>query len=248
MTKQTFICAFGFVLAGMGQAQTLISRNSTQNYTYVYGAGGDSHSDSFLDIDTNLVASDGMSHNFFGATSGSLPGIGPYTAEAGIDLAHSYTVAGPLTGFESISAMSNTSVHVAETNAVAQMLSGSPGNGLVFEFTLASPVDYHFSGFVLSSPSEVGAGNYVALQRFDSIVWQQVHNSLFLPGQEGSFDYTGTLTPGLYRLTSANSINGFGTEDLSSEYAYNFQAVPEPLTMLVLVPGLAYLTRKRKKS
>ncbi|HLO96949.1 MAG TPA: hypothetical protein VK171_00025 [Fimbriimonas sp.] len=248
MTKVTFICALGFVLAGFSQAQMLTSRTSTQTYTYVYGAGGDSHTDNFSEVDTTLVNSDGMFNDFNGSTSGVLPGGTPYSTEVWVDLAQAYSITGPLSSFESIIVESNSSAQAANFNGTSQMMTTNPGNGLIFEFTVSSPLDYRFSGGITSSPSEVGAGNFIALQRWDGIVWQQVHNSLFLPGQQGSFDYNGTLSSGQYRLTSANALVAFDNEAVTSVYSYEFQAVPEPLTMLALAPGLAYLARKRKKS
>jgi hypothetical protein len=248
MNKLTSICVLGLSLASFSQAQNLTARTSTQNYNYIYGAGGNVHTDTFSEIRNNVVDSDGMNNAFADSASGPLPGGFTYSAGVGVQLDQAYSIYGPLSNFTKVIVESGASAHADTVNGTAQLLSANPGNGLVLNFELANPTDYHFNGFIESSPTEVGIGNYIALQRFDGFVWQNTHNTIFLPGQQGSFDYSGTLSAGQYRLTSANSVTVFGNEDVFSSYSYNFEAVPEPVTMFAIAPALMFLARKRKKS
>jgi|GEM_PF-4781204 len=247
MKKITLTCVMALVAVVSAQAQNLTARSSTQNYTYVFGAGGNVNNDTYLEEDFVLEASDGMSHSYSDSTSGTLPGGVQYTAGVGIQMSQAYSVIGSLTNFSQIIAESSSSAYTETVNGSAQVLSANPGNGLVLNFDLANQVDYRFRGSILSSPSEVGIGNLVALQRYDGITWQQVHTTIFLPGQQGSFDYTGTLNSGQYRLLSSNAVTISGNNAVSSDYSYNFEVVPEPVTMFALAPALMFLARKRKK-
>lgn len=248
MNRFTSICVLGLSLVSFSQAQNLTGRTSTQNYNYVFGAGGNVHTDTFSEVRTDLVDSDGMNNAFADSASGTLPGGVQFTAGVGVALDQAYSIYGPLNNFNQVIMESGASAHADTVNGTAQLLSANPGNGLVLNFDLAGPTNYRFNGFIESSPTEVGIGNYIALQRFDGIVWQNTHNTIFLPGQQGSFDYSGTLSAGQYRLTSANSVTAFGNEDVFSTSYYNFQVVPEPLTMFVIAPALMLFARKRKKS
>ena len=211
-------------LAGSARAQTLVSRESTLNYNYVYGAGGDSHTGNNTVPDTTLLASDTEQTGDSGATSGTLPGDPPrpYSAGVSCDLEHEYAVAGPLTSFRSITATGSTLVTAASSGfGTAQMIAANPGNSLTLYFNLSAPIYYSLNGVI--TLDEAGFASGVALQRFDGIVWAQVFNSIFLPGGQGAFSSSGTLNPGQYRISSSIALDAFGNENKTGTYNYTLR-------------------------
>jgi len=244
-TRALTIVALSVIASASAEAQSLTSRKSGVSYTYVYGAGGDSHSDSVSIPDNLPVASDNESIEYKGSTSGVLPNGQPYFAGVDGIAQHEFSITGPLNGFSSISASGSTSVSTVATGAgVAQLIMSNPGNELVLEFNIAAPTDYQLSGSIdLPGPS---AFSLVALQYFDGIVWQNSpFNSIFLPGGEGSFDKSGTLGPGLYRVYSVLSLDAFGNETFTASYNYRL-TVPTPAGALPMIFGLAGLSRRKR--
>jgi hypothetical protein len=168
----------------------------------------------------------------------------PYSAGVLVDLDHEYAISGSLSQFFSIAASGASHVVAASTGrGTALMNSSSPGNGLILEFTISDPTPFHLTG-AISHPNPM-AFSLVALQEWDGIVWQ---NGIFtsyihLPGGTGSFDVSGRLSPGLYRMNSALALNAFGNEDYSASYGYQL-SVPEPASSGLLWLG-ALLVRRR---
>lgn len=211
-------------LAHSARAQSLISRESTLNYNYVYGAGGDSHTANITIPDNTLLASDSEQTGDSGATSGTLPGDPPrpYSAGVSCDLEHEYAVAGPLNNFRSITATGYSNAVTSSSGfGTAQMIATNPGNSLTLYFDLSTPVYYSLSGSI--ALDEAGFSSGVALQRFDGIVWAQVFNSIFLPGGQGAFSSSGTLSPGQYRIGSSLAVDAFGNENKTGTYNYTFR-------------------------
>lgn len=247
MEFKTTLAVGMIAVASLAQAQNITSRKGEMSYTYVYGAGGDSHSDSYSNVKTAILGSDFDDAFFTGSTSGVLPGGTPYAAGVGTNQHYEYAVTGPTSSFSSISASGSTTVTTTTSGAgTAQMLSSNPGNEQVIEFTLDSSVDYTLSGMIETSLTNAGTANYVDLRRFDGITWQIVYTSIFLPNQQGTIASAGTLTAGQYRLGSGIALNAFGNQNESGSYNYQFDVVPEPATCLLAIPALALLRKKRK--
>ena len=182
-------------------AQTLTSRASTVNYSYVYGAGADSHSDNAQIEDATLLAGDAETAHHAGFTSGVLPNGTPYSAGVTVQLDHSYTITGPLTAFTSIHAEGVSDVSSATSGGgVATMQSSNPGNRLLFHFETTTPMHYRLSGEVALPAASFFS--YVTLQRFDGFTWAYVVTTAFSPNAVTPFDFSATLQPGQYRLDS----------------------------------------------
>jgi hypothetical protein len=240
------VCLCGIAaVTGTAYGQSLTARSSTLNYNYVYGAGGDTHVGGDLVPDTTLLLSDIEGTGFSGSTSGVLPGAQPYSAGVFTRLDQEYGVSGSVALFQSINASASTHVSAGASGlGSAVMYASNPGNELVLNFTVASPVDYHLSGVItLPAPS---AFSFVALQFFDGIVWQNgIFNSIFLPGGQGAFDVSGILAPGQYRINSAIALNAGAGNDWTGSYQYQL-VVPEPASLGILALGALALRRRRR--
>jgi hypothetical protein len=233
------------VSAAAAHAQTLTSRLSTLNYNYVFGAGADTHTDTITITDPALQLSDTKSTSFSDATSGVLPGGQPYSAGVLTSLQHEYGVAGLLSQFQAITASASSRASAATSGlGSALLVASNPGNEIIFDFTVAQPVDYHLTGSITLPAAS--AFSFVALQRFDGIVWQNSpFNSIFLPNGQGGFDVSGTLQPGSYRVRSALALNAHPGDDFTASYNYQL-TVPEPGVMALLGLGVTSLVRRNR--
>lgn len=222
------VCGIFAVVGNSASGQSLNSRLSQLTYTYVYGAGGDTHVGNDLIEDNLLVESDNEHTDFSGSTAGVLPGDPerPYTAGVSIDLDHEYTIVGPYSSFRSIIASGTTDLTSSVSGfGSATTNSSSPGNHLIFYFTVDHPVEYDLSGAVAST--EPSFATAVALQRFDGFAWQYVFYSAFLPGSQGVFDASGVLSPGEYRILGSIGQNTFASESHSASYNYTLTLTTE---------------------
>lgn len=237
------VCVCGLATASAG-AQELVGRDSGVSYSYVYGAGGDTNVDNLTTTDLSLLASDNEVTGFIGSTSGFLPGNQPYSGGVDGRAEHEYAITGPLSGFSSITASGQTDVSSFATGlGSALMHSSNPGNQLILYFDLAAPTDYSLTGSI-ELPG-ASAFSLVALQFFDGIVWQNgIFNSIFLPGGMGSFDKSGTLAPGKYRMYSQISLNATGNQTFTGSYDYRL-TVPAPASGLMLAMGGLVMGRRR---
>lgn len=237
------ICAFGGLTA-LCSAQELTGRYTELNYTYVYGAGGDSHSGSDSVVDNILLQSDSEHLDFSGSTSGTLSG-NPYTAGVSTILDTDYSVLGALTNFQRVTASASSwGTAPASGPGLGLMISANPGNQTIMSFNVANSMEYRLQGSIFGG--ETGAGHLVALQRWDGITWQQVYTSWSLPGLQGSFDVTGTLGSGQYRMLSQIAFKADTNETWSNGYNYTLTAVPEPVTALGLLPALWFMRRRKR--
>ncbi len=238
-----------FGVAAIATAQSLTARNSTLNYSYVYGFANDVQSGGNTVTDNALLGSDSEADGFSGMTSGNYLGLFPYSGSVTGTHSHTYSVNGPLSAFSSISASGSTSATSSISGSGgADMTLKNPGNLLDMRFTLTGLKQYALVGSLGITPSEASAFSYVALQKFDGIVWQNVQNSIFLPGNQGSFNYAGTLTAGDYRVTSALSMRAFGNASVSGSYQYNLTLVPEPVSIIGVSVACGWLLKRRKVS
>lgn len=207
-------------LAPRVDAQVLTQRLSHLTWNYVYGAGGDSHTDAFDQQTPDPFLSDTVDSHILGWTSGVLPGGSPYTAGIECTINHSYQILGSASEIEQISATGFSSVHATVTGAgSAGMYSGNPGNELQFNFEVLHAIDYRLHG-ALNHPAP-GAFSSVLLQRFNGFNWSYLYWSASqLPGGVGAFDVSGTLSPGQYRIWSTLSLSATGEQDFNADYSY----------------------------
>src|ERR1043165_8261719 len=80
------IALIGLLAASHATAQTITTRTSRLNFGYVYGAGGDSHTDSNLVEDFALLPTDTETTGYSGSTGGTLPNGQDYTAGVESDI------------------------------------------------------------------------------------------------------------------------------------------------------------------
>lgn len=238
-------------LGAIAPAQmNITSRLSTQNYNYLYGGGPHAFQDTYLNSSGALLGTDTMEKHFAEHGEGWYPPANlHWIAGVSVDLFQTYSITGPPANASGISGSGYTNVSsFVEDAGLATMNSANPGNQLTLEFTLNSATDYRLSG-MFETTDGTNLPGQVALQRFDGIVWQYVHTSLFLPGSEGSFDWTGTAAAGSYRLLAQTQQDTFGDEVRMGAYQYSLTmgAVPEPATMAVLGLGIAALLRRRRQ-
>jgi hypothetical protein len=187
--------------------QTLISRNSHLNFNYVFGAGPDVFQDTQELTASTLNLSDIHSIGHAQSESGSVP-AGPWSAGISVGIQQQYSItgtAGLLSGIEA----SGASVGDTSTSGFgsAGLFSSNPGNSLILNFDLTQAQVYSLTGEIAFVGGASSTQTAVALQRWDGIVWQNVHNSLFLSGNQGAFDWSGTLDAGQYRMFSGLNLS-----------------------------------------
>lgn len=198
-------------------AQSLTSRYSKLNFTYVYGAGADSHNDTIIVEDAVLVPSDTETTGYLGSTSGVLPGGTAYSAGIDCDLDQTYSISGPLTAFESITASGQIAASSAISGAgIASLQCTNPGNELLFHFTVSTSVHYGLTG-TFSHPNP-GVFSGVQLQLFNGFSWDTLETTFFMPN--GPLGGTGTMIPGNYRMHSFIGVSTFGNQTATTSYDY----------------------------
>ncbi len=215
--------------AASAHAQSLTSRLSTQQFSTVYGGGGDVINDGLMESRTAIVPLDVMELVFKGFHTGVIPGKPeqPFTATVGLDVIQEHSITGSLPAFSRIQASGSTEVSTAVTGAgVAQMISNTPGNLLEFEFSIAAAASARLAGSVSLDPGPISfSGAGVRLLRFDGFTWITVFASAFdLPGSEGTFDLELTLKPGAYRIIGESLGNAFapgGSPGQDNSWSYD---------------------------
>ena len=236
--------------------QQLVSRSSTADVSATYGGGGDVSTPNGSASNTSLVLSDSLALSYSDSRNGFInndPGR-PWSASVSSSTAHGYTVSGSLANFSEISASGGTTVAAAAGGEGLATISS--GSALELRFTLANATDMRLVGSVSLIPDGQNLASYVTLQRFDGFAWANVFNSLFLPGQEGTFDNSFNLLSGDYRIIGSSSGNAYFGVRPSQDNAWNYrlqaQAVPEPGTAALLamsaVGGLKRLRARRRSS
>lgn len=254
-TRRLLTTGFALTLSTLpilAHAQTLTSRASKVNYSAVYGGGEDTFQPTDSIENLALESADVESLSFMDTQVGLVldDPARPWGAAVSVATGHVFGVTGPLDAFTRVQASGSTSVAAsASGEGLANMTSINPGSELILGFSLANATPVNLSGAVSLDPNGQTLSAYVALQRFDGIVWQNLFNSLFMQGEEGSFDQALNLTPGTYRIVGRSSGNAFaGTRPAqTNEWSYDLEVVPEPASLVVLGVGLVSLMRRRRR-
>ena len=217
--RLTVSALLALCLATPALAQVITGRESSLNYNYVFGAGGDTRTGGDQRSRSNLLTSDSDSLDYFGSTSGTLPGGQPYNASVFCAVQHQYTVAGRSWEIDAITGMGYSSLSASTTGlGSAGVFAANPGNDVLLTFTVEQAVAYRLSGSLVQPDS--GRTASVALQRYDGFTWQYVFYSLFLPAGTESFDVSGTFTPGQYRVRGNISMNASANTTRTASYTY----------------------------
>lgn len=215
MKVQIRLATLSLLLTGVAHAQmTLTGRYSELRYDYVYGFGGDTHSANVPVTNSALLSQDTESHGYIGSDSGVWASMG-WSAAVGIDLQNEYSVEGSLSDFSAIRSSGTIALSASKGGVGGAGIGGrNPGNQQFHYFTVPTATPYDFFGNLTFDPS--GGSGFLALQVFDSIVWQNVRFTYSLPGAQGNFSWSGTLAPGSYRLYSEATANFIATNDVPS--------------------------------
>lgn len=255
MNQRMWWCArsaFGVsvVLASSSFGQTMTARSSVLSYQAVYGGGGEAYTPSDMQAWSDLLPGDDRSLTFNDARSGFInqdPNR-PWSASVGLSMSQQYAITGPTGQFSRIVASGQTQVSAsASGEGLANMIAANPGNALEFYFSIASSLPAQLTGAVALNPDGQTLSGSVALQRFDGIVWANIFNSLFLPGQEGAFDQALMLAPGQYRIIAGASGNAFAgvRPSQTNSWSYDFQLIPSPGTASLFAVGGLAMRRRR---
>lgn len=236
-------------VAASAAAQNLTLRSSDARFNAVYGGGGDTFTPNGTAGSSALESASSIALAFADSRSGFIlddPNR-PWGASVSSASGHSFAVTGPLDSFSKIVASGSTGVTASSSGeGLANIISSED---LELRFSLTSTKLMRLRGAVNLNPDGQNLAGQVALQKFDGIVWGQVFNSWFLPGQEGSFDNTYNLTAGDYRILGNSSGNAFHRVRPSqdNDWNYELEVVPEPLTLLALGVGALGLMRRRNR-
>ena len=249
MKKLLPLLAVAFGATALAHSQTMVSMTRDLNYNGVYGAGADTQVPSNAANAITMVNIDTLHLDFSGSTSGTLPGGSPYAGSAGCNLDNRFTVGGSLPSFTSIVASGASFASATSSGGgVGVMHCSNPGNKQLFQFQTSGAIDYTFNGAIDQGGAPGNVFEYVSLQRFDGFTWANVFFSPFgIPGGEGSFSTAGTLLAGDYRLIGLIQAESGTNSSQSSSYNFAFNVVPEPVSTILLVPGLALLARRRRR-
>ena len=205
--------ASALVVASLGMIafgqNSLTSRESKLNYEYLYGFAVDIHQDTYSSIKTDLVQMDSDHAAFAGSTAGTYFDI-PYGGGVDGQMDSAYRIFGPLNNFTALVVTGNTSIAASHSGSgTGFMASRNPGNYQIFNFTAGSAGSYRLKGHLNWTAS--GSGGFIGLQRFDGFTWAYEWFSYVLPALGGTFDITGTLTPGLYRISQEVAVSSVDT-------------------------------------
>lgn len=233
----------GCVLAvpNVAFGQVVTGRTTNMNWHALYGGGptifdvGDSLAD------TVLEQSDSNSMAFSDSQTGTFPL--PWTANVAIDFGQTYSVTGPLSNFSSISQnMGGSKSQSASGIGAAGIDSAIPGNRLYIDFDVASSMNYNFAGAVFFEINGAQVNSFMTLAKFNGSSYSSLIDSRQMGlGNNFTFDISGTLGAGSYRLVAQTEIpGGPSTYNVGNSYTFtNTDAVPEPTTLAVI--GVAAL-------
>jgi hypothetical protein len=232
-----------------GDGQVIVARDSYLNYNYTFGGGAVTFSDNQTLNPTSLVLFDNLGIGHSQMESGANP-PGPWSAGIDVSLAQQFEITGSLSNFSRIQAnASSTGETFTSGFGSAGLFSSNPGNRLLMSFNVNQAQDYTLIGDIAFTGAS-STQSAVALQRWDGIVWQNVHNSAFLLGGQGAFNWSGTLNPGEYRMFSGLNLSLPGGNQSSVrayQYEFRFTNIPEPSSATALLIGMGVVLFRRRR-
>jgi hypothetical protein len=247
-TLAALAVATAMTIPVVASAQNITSRTTQMNWDSLYGGGPTifEPSDSF--ISSTMESNFSNSMGFTDSQTGDFP-IG-WTAAVDIDINQSFSITGPLTNFTSISAdMDGFKNQSASGIGSAGIGSNLPGNSLIFEFDVATTMNYSLTGSLYYDPNGAFENSVVSIQTFNGVFWTGIPGATTSQlGNNQNFNFSGTLAAGSYRIFSSNTLpGGFSSYQGSNNYTFtNLDAVPEPGTLLVVGAAALFARKKRK--
>ena len=239
------LCA---IAPSLGLAQNITARTTNMNWDAIYG-GGPTIFQPFDNFSSSAMESSFSNNmNFSDAQNGDWPI--PWAAAVAIDINQSFSVVGPYSNFTSISAnLHGSKSQGASGIGAAGMQSILPGNELIFNFSVASSMNFSLAGDFHYDETFPFVDSVVSIQTYNGFFWSDMIGVSTTPlGNSGSFNFTGNLNAGDYRLYSYSTLHsGPAVQSSSNNYTLtNLDAVPEPGTMII-VGAAALLARRRKR-
>ncbi|MEZ5163331.1 MAG: PEP-CTERM sorting domain-containing protein [Fimbriimonadaceae bacterium] len=231
-------------------ALNMTTRSTAMNWSAIYGGGPTviTPSDSFTA--SNLTNSFSNSMQFSDTQSGDFPGN--WTASVAIDIGQFFSVIGPLTDFVYINGSQyGTKAQAATGIGSAGIQSAVPGNRMEHTFDAATAFNYNLNGNFFYEVNGAQLNAYVMMQKWNgsgfSTIWDSRLQGL---GNAGSYDVTGQLTAGTYKLIAQTETPlGPTFYSVSNVFRFtNLDAVPEPATMFALGGFALVALRRRKKN
>lgn len=188
----------------------MTQRLCVANYNYLYGGGPQTFGGTNSVSKNSASMGDNLTLDFADGGTGGWAGYF-WNAAVNGQMMSSYSLEGSWGAVTGIEASGSTTLTASAGGNIgsAQVISSTPGNEQIFEFTVTTPQDYHFAGNVVHNvPLQQNPAN-LALQRWNGFVWATLYTSNSSPGQQGFFVTYGTLEAGSYRVL--NLIQGAGT-------------------------------------
>lgn len=238
--RTLFVLGAGVGFASLAAANFVVtSRESQFSWDYLYGYGPDVYTDNGASSLGTLLDADSMTYTDHVEDSGAYLG---HSWEVDFDwnTQNSYSVTGSLNDASLIQTSGSTMTDAMTGGA---SLGVGANSQVTIYFTVGSETDYHLFG----SLNHVGPRN-----RNNSTLYLQGdfgfgYQTIFVREADTVIDTTGTLAAANYRLIAYAGSRADVMEATYANWDINLQAVPEPMTMAVLIPGLIALCRRRQK-
>jgi hypothetical protein len=182
-------------------------RSSRLKMTCLYGFGGQSQAGVPEIIDHSLLSTDSQGIGHTGTENGVLVSGSPWSAVSTRWSPTSLRSAPAKLVAYRLPRVATATVGVGK----AQVLASNRGNQLVVHFTLAGPEYLSQAGALNQPPAFTPPTRFIALPRFDSIIFQNVSTTTSLPGGHGSFQLEQTVPAGSRRIVSQLAMSASGS-------------------------------------
>ena len=147
----------------------------------------------------------------------------PWSGAIALEMGHEYVITGTVKQFSRIEANGSLEASAGATGeGIAQMLVPTEGNLLEFGFTLAEATDARLTGNVSIDPDKLSS-TVVTLYHFNGFSWVSIFSTYFIPSQEGDFDFSQKLGPGLYSLYTFCSGSAIAPGDPSQVSSWSYR-------------------------
>lgn len=242
MNSLRLLSALG-ILAGVASISSanfiVTARSSDAAWDYLYGYGPDSGSDTDNYSNSTPLTSDSILLTDTASGSGEYLGH-EWSVEVGWSTGHSYTIGGSLASATSISSQGGTSTDSWTGGATSTV---GASTALTVDFTVTDPTDFLLTGD-LSRVGPINRNNATLYVYGDFGIGYQ---AIFVSESNNPVNWSGTFSPANYRIIAFAASRADGEEISSANWNFNLQSVPEPVTMVALLPALVALSRRRRK-